>query len=83
MLNPLNKKLVIRPDIEKETESGILLAQETLDKERPITGVVVNGNGIIVDGTRVVFSKFGFDEIELEGEKLYIVSDFNVLATIT
>lgn len=83
MITPLQNRLIIRPDIEKETASGIILPDEVTDKEKPITGVVVNGNGIIIDGTRVVFSRFGYDEIELEGEKLYIVSDFNILATIT
>jgi chaperonin GroES len=86
MFRPLNCRILIKPDkLEKETASGIIIA--TKNEERPVTGLVIldgeiveNGKvGIIKKGDRVIFSKFGYDEVEIGKELYYVVSSDNIL----
>lgn len=78
MLKPLNNRIVVRPDvIEEKVVSGIILPSE---KEKPVTGIVVQGNDVVTEGERVVFSRFGYDEVKLDGETLYVVSESLILA---
>lgn len=78
MFKPLNNRALIRPD-EKETvtASGFILTDSSVEK--PSTGTVLVGNSIVKDGDRVLFSKYGFDEVEIDKEKLYVVSENCIL----
>ncbi len=83
MIQPLNGRILIKPDRKEEmTKGGILLAQETLDKDRPETGAVIVGNETIPVDAHIVFSMYGYDEVEHEGETYFIVAEHNVLALI-
>lgn len=74
----LNNRVLVRPDeIIKETTSGILLST---DKEKPTTGVVEIGNKDVKKGKRILFSKFGYDEVTLEDGTFYVISSPNILA---
>lgn len=75
-----------------KTKSGIIIP-ETVNKERPEEGVVVAvGPGRLEDGKivplalkkgqRVIFSKYGPDEIKIDGKEYLIVSEQQVLAII-
>lgn len=78
MFKPLNNRVLVKPDkIIDRTASGFLLPES--EKEKPVTGIVVVGNENVKEGERVVFSKFGFDEIKIDEEVHYVVSDFNLL----
>ena len=74
----LNSRVLIKP-IEKPNQmpSGIYIV-ETI-KEKPVIGIVVVGNKDVKKGDKVLFSKFGYDEVEIENELHYVVSDFNLL----
>lgn len=72
--------------------SGIIIP-DTASKERPEQGTVVAvGPGKYEDGTlipmgvsvgeRVMFSKYGFDEVKIAGQEYCIVSEANILAVI-
>lgn len=77
MFKPLNDRLLIQPDeTTNETEFGILLASA---KERPVTGVVVVGTKLAKKGDKVLFSKFGYDEIEIEKTQYYVVPEASLL----
>ena len=91
---PLGDRVLIRvAKLETKTKSGIFIP-ETVDKERPEQGVVVEvGHGRITDqgvtiapkvkpGDTVVFSKYGPDEIKVDGEEYYIIPESNILAII-
>ena len=91
---PLGDKVLVLPlDKEKKTDSGIIIP-DTVDKERPEMGKVVavgdgkmNDDGKVVPmtvkvGDKVLFSKYGPDEVEIEDEKYLIVSESNILAII-
>lgn len=82
MIKPLHNKVVIKPDeVEKETASGIIIP-DSVQAEKPAKGTVVIGNSEVHGGDRVVFSKFGMDEVEDEGETFYVVSASCVLAIL-
>ncbi len=80
MLSPLNGRIVVRPDEQKtETATGIILLEK--ENDMPVTGIALTGSPLVPEGSHIVFSKYGFDEVEYEGESLYLVSETNVLAT--
>jgi chaperonin GroES len=94
-LTPLGDRIVVRPQGaqgEKKLASGIIIP-ETVDKEKPAQGTVVAvGDGKYEDGKRlplqvkvgdeVLFSKYGYDEVKIEGQEYYILSESQVLGII-
>lgn len=81
MFRPLNNRVLVLPDDkETKTESGILLTEKTVEK--PVTGTVVVGNESVKEGDKVLFSKYGYDEVKIEGELHYVVSELSLLAIL-
>lgn len=93
---PLGDKVLVKgiaPYEGKKTSFGIIIP-ETVDKERPEQGrVIAVGDGRISDegkkipvrvktGDTVIFSKYGPDEIKVEGETYFIIKEENILAII-
>jgi chaperonin GroES len=91
---PLADRLVVKPLEEEEvTASGIVLPETA--KEKPMKGEVLSvgpgardedGKRIEMDvkvGDRVLFAKYGGTEIKVDGEKLLILRETDVLAIIT
>ncbi len=93
---PLGDRVLVKPtqkDEGKKTASGIIIP-ETIDKEKPEQGkVVAVGNGRMNDegnvipmsvkeGDTVMFSKYGPEEIKVDGEEYYILSETSILAVI-
>lgn len=72
----LNNRILVEPEKgEKQTISGIILPNE----EKPITGIVIVGNKEVKKGDKIIFSKFGYDEVKIDGKLYYIVSDHCIL----
>lgn len=95
-LHPLGDRVVVRPLEESEagtkSPSGIIIP-DTVSKEKPEQGIVVAvGPGRMDDGVRipvavtvgdrVIFSKYGYDEVKVGGKEYFIVSEASVLAVI-
>ena len=94
-LTPLGDKIVVKPsekEGEKKLASGIIIP-DTANKEKPAKGeVVAVGAGKYEDGKRIppsvkvgdtiLFSKYGFDEVKVNDEEFYILSESSVLAII-
>ena len=93
---PLGDRVLLKPlsaeDIHKKTASGIIIP-ETVDKEKPEHGkVIAVGDGKYIDGKliplkvkvgdKVIFSKYGYDEVKLEDEEFFILKEENILAII-
>jgi chaperonin GroES len=91
---PLGDRVVVKPAEKGEqvSASGIIIP-ETADKEKPMTGkVVAVGPGRYDDGElvpmsvkpgqKVLFSKYGYDEVKVEGEEYYILSEAQILAVL-
>ena len=92
---PLGDRIVVKPSEkggEKKLASGIIIP-ETVDKEKPMQGeVVAVGPGKHDDGKRVpmqvkagdtvLFGKYGYDEVKIDGQEYYILAESNVLGII-
>ena len=71
--------LLVKPDeAQKETAGGILIP-DNAQKDMPISGVVVKGNEDYSKGDRILFSKYGFDEVKLDDETLFVVNSKFIL----
>lgn len=82
MFKPINNRVLIKPDeVENVTQSGILLVKA--GEEKPVTGTVVVGGVFegraINAGDRVLFSKFGYDEVVIDKQPHYVVSFQTIL----
>ncbi|HCR52664.1 TPA: co-chaperone GroES [Candidatus Kaiserbacteria bacterium] len=94
-LVPLGDRVVVAPadkEGEKKLASGIIIP-ETVDKEKPAKGeVIAVGPGKYEDGKRiplqvkvgdtVLFSKYGYDEVKIEGQEYYILSESSILGIV-
>lgn len=96
-VTPLADRVLVRPlsldEIEGATTSFGIIIPDTA-KEKPEQGVVMavgpgrrgDDNALVPVGVsvgdRVMFSKYGYDEVKVEGEQYYIVSEQNILAVI-
>lgn len=87
---PIQDRLIVRPQTPEEvTEGGVIIP--THAQEKPNTGtVIVVGNGTFagdvwmpmtcVPGDTVLYSKYGGTELELDGEKVVVLRESDVLA---
>ena len=92
-IRPLGDRLLVEPVEAEETTSSGLLLPETA-KEKPQQGDVLaagegrrddNGKRIEMDvkvGDRVLFAKYSGTEIKLEGKKLLIMKESDVLGIV-
>ena len=93
-LKPLFDNVLIRPlDAETKTDSGIFLPDSV--KEKPQMGVVMgvgagkmgeNGkiNPVVVKvGDKVMYKKWGGNEVKVEGEEWTMVSQDDILAIVS
>ncbi len=87
-IKPLADRVVIKPTpAEEVTMAGIIIPDSA--KEKPLKGeVVAVGNGtkdeemVLKVGDTVLYGKYAGTEIELDGEKILIMRQSDVLATI-
>jgi chaperonin GroES len=98
-IKPIGDRVVVRrlrDDEAGTTSASGIIIPDTITKEKPEQGVVVAvGEGrwdedgekrIPMDvkvGDRIVFSKYGFDEVKVGTEELFIVSSGSILAVLS
>ena len=92
-VRPLADNLLLEPTLREEaTRSGIVLP-DTANKERPEQGTVIAvGPGRLHEGKlqpmsvkvgdRVLFKKYGPDEIKVDEKKFLILGESDVLAVL-
>ncbi|MCK4744446.1 co-chaperone GroES [Candidatus Parcubacteria bacterium] len=93
-IKPLNDNVIVKGISEDEvTKSGIVLP-DTIDKERPEKGeVIAVGPGKMLDsgnrapmsvekGQKVIFKKYGPDEIKIDGKEVLVISESDIIAII-
>ena len=92
---PLGDRILLKPFSEEEmntTASGIIIP-DTVSKEKPEQGKVIavgegrweGGKKIPVSvkvGDKVVFSRYGYEEVKLGGVEYYILKEENILAVL-
>jgi len=91
---PLGDRVVVKPITKEEKTSSFgIIIPDTADKERPAKGTVVAiGPGKTEDGKlipvgvkvgqTVLFSKYGYDEVKIDGQEYFILSESSILAII-
>ena len=90
---PLNDKLVVkRLEADDKTAGGILLPDTA--KEKPRQGKVLSvGDGKLLEngkraafqvkeGDKVLFTSYGGNEVNIDGEELLIMSEDDILAVV-
>ena len=85
-IKPLSDRVLVRPTAAEEvTISGIIIPDTA--KEKPLKGeVLAVGNGnkdeemVVKAGDIVLYGKYAGTEIEVEGEKLLIMRQSDILA---
>ena len=94
-INPLADRVVVEPQKNEsgKTKSGIYLP-ETADKERPEQGkIIATGPGKLGDdgkripisvkkGDMVLFTKYGPNEIKVDGKEYLIAREEDILAIL-
>ena len=92
-LKPLGDRLVVKPQEQEETTASGLVLPETA-KEKPQQGTVVavgpgrrddDGKRIEMDvavDDIVLYAKYGGTEIKIDGEKVLILKESDVLAIL-
>lgn len=94
-IRPLGDRVLVEPvDANTEkTKSGIIIP-DTISKEKSEQGKIIavgegkrNEEGKLVPmnvkkGQRIIFSKYGPDEIKVDGQEYFIISESNILAVI-
>jgi chaperonin GroES len=92
-LKPLGDRLVVEPQEQEETTASGLILPETA-KEKPQQGVVIavgpgrrdeDGRRVEMDvavGDVVLYAKYGGTEVKIDGKKLLILKETDVLAIV-
>jgi len=92
-IRPLDDRVVVEPLEQEEVTAGGIVLPETA-KEKPQKGKVLSvgagdrddkGNRIAMDvkvGDTVLFAKYGGTEIKIDGKKLLILRESDLLAII-
>lgn len=96
---PLGDRVLVKPFTADEAKGdngkhyGIILPESVANEKSAQGRVLAVGNGRFIDGKRlpvqvkvgdkVIFSKYSYDEVELDGEELYMLKEDNILAIIS
>jgi len=92
-LKPLYDRVIVEPELsEEKTKYGVVLP-DSVEKEKPQQGkVIAVGRGKEVDGKfihpevrvgdKVLYKKYGGDEIEIDNKKVMILEAEDILAII-
>ena len=93
-LRPLHDNVLVKRTEEEETSSGGIILSGSA-KEKPSQGEVVavgkgrlNNKGeitplVLKKGDKVLFSKYGGNELSIDGDDLMIMEEHDVLAVIS
>ena len=87
-IKPLADRVLIKPDKAEEKSAGGIIIPDSA-KENPLKGkVIAVGKGTkdeameLKEGNEVLYGKYAGTEIEIEGEKLMIMRQSDVLAVL-
>lgn len=94
-IKPLFDNVLIKPlQAEEKTAGGIYLPQNAMDKEKPQIGeIVAAGAGaydehgklipmVVKVGMKVIFKKWGGDEVKVDREEWKLVRQSDILAIV-
>lgn len=92
---PAGDRVLVKPDtVEDEKSPSGIIIPDSARKEKPESGIVIavgpgkrgDDNDLIPVGVkvgdRVMFSKYGFDEITIGEQEYYVISESSILGTL-
>ncbi|CUS76603.1 chaperonin GroES [Candidatus Kryptobacter tengchongensis] len=87
-IKPLDDRVLVEPleEVESRTSSGIIIPDTA--KEKPRIGIVIavgtdeDLQSKIKEGDKILFAKYGGEEIEMNGKEYRIISRSDILAVI-
>lgn len=93
-LVPLGDKLVVRRLPAEETTAGGIVLPDSAQAKPQEGRVLAVGDGSLLpdgsraqpqlsDGDRVIFTSYGGNEVEINGEQLLIMSENDILAVVS
>lgn len=93
-IKPLADRVVVKPQAKEEVSAMGIIIPDSAKQDAPSKGTVVAvGSGRYEDGDllpmtvkvgdTVLFSKYGFDTVKIDGEEYYILSESSVLAVLS
>lgn len=92
-ITPLGDRVVVAPKSREEATASGIIIPDTASREKPEQGTVVAAgpgkfdNGALVPmtvkvGDSVLFSKYGYDEVKIDGVEYLILPESSVLAVL-
>jgi chaperonin GroES len=93
-VNPLSDRVLVKALEETETTKAGIIIPDTVEKEKPEKGeVVAIGPGKLMEngqrsamsvkpGDKVLFKKYSPDEFKVDGQKLLILEESDILAVL-
>jgi chaperonin GroES len=86
-IRPLDDRILLEPmPAEEKTSSGLIIPDSA--KEKPRVGLVIavgtdeDLNEKIKEGNKVLFAKYGGDEVEMNGKEYRILQRSDILAVV-
>ncbi len=93
-IQPIGAKILVAPKKQEEkTKGGLIVPSTASEDQKPEMGEVIKlGTGVnergekinfcVKKGDTVFFKKYSPDEIEVEGEKYFIIDNMDILAVL-
>jgi len=92
-IQPIADRVVVKPATREEVSASGIIIPDSASREKPERGTVVAvGLGRYEDGDlipmtvkvgdTVLFSKYGYDEVKIDGQEYFILPESQVLAII-
>ena len=93
-LRPLGDRLIVKPAAKEEMSKGGIILPDTVSKERPEQGEVVEiGPGKVLEngsrapmnvkvGDKIVFKKYSPDEVKIDEVEYLVLAESDVMAVI-
>lgn len=93
-LRPLGDRVILAPLAKEEVTKGGIILPSTVDKERPEQGKVIavgpgklRDDGVRVEmsvkvGDMVLFKKYAPDEIKMDDETYFVLSESDLMAIV-
>lgn len=86
-LKPIYNRLVVKRDPTYKLDSGIIVVENTKDRNelKPEGTVLAIGHDVhdVEVGQRVVFRKMSGTEVKVEGDDLLVMTEDDVIAVLT
>lgn len=83
-LIPMPGKIFVTPNIKTMTAGGIIIPET--NRNTPTTGVIIAAGRTkddrLVNGTTILFRKHSEEEVEVLGEKCYLIVEADVIGVV-